>query len=113
LKNKKGVIIMSFKKICFVIGAVAVAAGAAFTGYVVKKASDKRRQTIKAELDDAAKANSNEATENALKRIENLISKKFGRKVREEEPKIVDVLDSDVAEITESVAEDLVKPDDE
>ena len=104
---------MSFKKICFVIGAVTVAAGAAVTGYMIKKASDMRRQRIKEELDDTARTNSDEATENALTRIENLISKKFGRKVREEESEIVDVIDNEVTEIPENVVEDPVKTDDE
>jgi hypothetical protein len=103
---------MSFKKICFVIGAVTVAAGAAVTGYVIKKASDRRRQAIKEELDDTARANSDEATENALTRIENLLSKKFGRKIQREEIEAVGILDNDVVEITESVVEDPVKTDD-
>ena len=102
---------MSFKKICFVIGAVTVAAGAAVTGYMIKKASDRRRQVIKEELDDTAKANSDEATENALTHIENLLSKKFGRKIQKEELETVGVLDNDVVEITESVVEDSVKTD--
>ena len=104
---------MSFKKICFMIGAVAVAAGAVATGYMMKRASDKRRQSIKEELDDTARATSNEETESTLEHIENLLSKKFGRKVREEESEIVEVLDKNTAEISENVVDDLVETGDE
>ena len=77
---------------------------------MIKKASDRRRQSIKEELDDAARANSDEATENALARIENLLRKKFSRKIREEDA--VGILDNEVIEVSENAVKDPVETDD-
>lgn len=103
---------MSFKKICFIIGAAA-AAGAVVTGYMIKRASDKRRQSIKEELDDTARSTSDDVTKNTLEHIENLLHQKFGKKAREEESEDAGVLDKDVTEVTENETEDLVETGDE
>ena len=103
---------MSFKRIWFVIGVVA-AAGAAVTGYMLKRASDKRRQSTKEELDNTAKSTSDEISNNTLEHIENLLHQKFSKKAREEESEDAGVLDKDVTEATENEAEDLVETGDE